>query len=67
MNALPILDSSPVAKFIAIVQQDPYAQMIDYLMTTAELALIAGISRHRAIQRITNRAETAHINERTNP
>ena len=40
---------------------------LPFITSVAELALIAGISRHRAKQRITNRAETAHINERTNP
>lgn len=41
MNALPILDSSPVAKLIAIIQQDRYAQMIAYLDALAERAVLA--------------------------
>lgn len=41
MNAHLILDSSPVAKFIAIIQQDRYAQMIAYLDALAERAALA--------------------------
>ena len=39
--AVPIRDSSPVAKFIAIIQQDRYAQMIAYLDALAERAALA--------------------------
>lgn len=41
MQALPILDSSPVAKFIAIIRQGRYAEMVNYLMSLAERAALA--------------------------
>lgn len=41
MNAHLILDSSPVAKFIAIIQQDRFSQMVAYLDALAERAALA--------------------------
>ena len=41
MNAHLILDSSPVAKFVAIIQQGRFSQMVAYLDALAERAALA--------------------------
>ena len=78
MKALPILDSSPVAKFTAIIQQGRYAQMIVYLMSLAERAALAA-EREAAKQakvkkgkrgrprKTCRKAKCLITNERTNP
>ena len=73
-KAVQVKPTMPQGRFEVMVShllEQPVPTLPDdclpFITSVAELALIAGISRHRAKQRITNRAETAHINERTNP